>query len=66
MEYKIRHDWSGKVTHQELCKKLKFDNMNKWYRHKPESILETETHKILWDFEIQIGLLISTKKVQTY
>ena len=21
--------------------------------HKPESVLEDETHKILWDFEIQ-------------
>ena len=24
-EYKTRHDWMGNVTHEELCKKLKFD-----------------------------------------
>ena len=30
-EYKTRHDWVGKVIHWELCKKLKFDRMNKWY-----------------------------------
>ena len=23
-EYKIRHDWVGKVIHWELCKKLNF------------------------------------------
>ena len=32
--------------------------MNKWYMHNPESILENETHKILWDFEIQTDPLI--------
>ena len=24
-----------------------------WFIHNPESVLEKETHKILWDFEIQ-------------
>ena len=24
-EYKIRHDWVGKVIHLEFCKKFKFD-----------------------------------------
>ena len=28
-EYKIRHDWVGKMTHLNLCKKYKFDNVNK-------------------------------------
>ena len=40
-EYKTRHDWVGKMIHWELCKKLKFNHMNKWYN--PESILENET-----------------------
>ena len=35
-----------------MCKKFKFDLVNKWYIHNPESVLENETHKILWDFEI--------------
>ena len=26
--------------------------------HKPESVLENETHKFLWDFEIQVDQLI--------
>ena len=28
-EYKTRHDWVGKVTHWELCKKLKFNHTAK-------------------------------------
>ena len=30
--------------------------------HKPESALENETHRILWDFEIQIDQLILTRR----
>ena len=45
-EYKTRHDWVGKVIHWELCKKLKFDHMNKWYMHNPEPVLENETYKL--------------------
>ena len=51
-EYKTKNALVGKVIHWELYKKFKFDHTNKWYMHNPESILESETHKILWDFEI--------------
>ena len=60
--YKIRHDWAGKVIHWELCKKLKFYHTNKWYMHNPESVLENETHKLVWDFEIQTDHLISARR----
>ena len=30
--------------------------------HNPESVLENDTHKILWDFEIQTDNLISAKR----
>ena len=30
--------------------------------HKSESVLENETHKSLWDFEIQTGHHISAKR----
>ena len=36
--------------------------MNKWYMHKPESILENEMHKFLWDFEIQTDFLILARR----
>ena len=52
----------GKVIHQELWKKLKFDHTNKWYLYKAESVLENEMQEILWDFEIQTGQLIPTRR----
>ena len=30
--------------------------------NNPESVLENETHKILWDFEIQTDHLISARR----
>ena len=32
--------------------------------HKPESILENETHKILWNLEIQINHLLRGQKTR--
>ena len=33
-----------------------------WYMHKAGSVLEYETHEILWDFEIQTYPLIQAKR----
>ena len=49
------HDWVGKVIHKEFFKKFKFYHMNKWYMHNAESVLDNETHKVLWDCGIQTG-----------
>ena len=61
-EYKARHDWVGKVIHWGMCKKLKFDHTNKWYMHNPAPVLENDTHKLLWDFNIQTDHLIPAKR----
>ena len=61
-KYKTRHDWVGKMIHWELCKKFKYDHMNKWYMHNPEFVLENEMHKVLWDFEIQTDHLILARQ----
>ena len=61
-EYKARHDWIGKVIHREMCKKFKFDNTNKRYMHNPAPVLENDTHKLLWDFDIHTDHLISTRR----
>ena len=50
------------MNHLELCKKLKFDHVNKWHMHNLEFVLENETHKLLWDFVIQTDRLISTRR----
>ena len=52
----------GKVIHWELRKKFRFDHMNKWYMYSPVSVLENETHRLLWDFEIQTDRLISARR----
>ena len=61
-EYKTRHDCVGKVIHWEMCKKFKFDYTNKWYMHNPAPVLENNTHKLLWDFDIHTDHLISARK----
>ena len=60
-EYKIRHDWVGKVIHWELCKKFKFVHTDIWYMHNPESVPENEMHNVLRDFDIQTDYLISAR-----
>ena len=61
-EYKTRHDWVGQVIYRELCKKLKYDRTKKWYMHNPTSVLKNDTHKDLWDFDIQTEHLISARR----
>ena len=60
--YKTGHDWVGKVSHWELCKKLKFDHTNKWYKYILAPVLVNDTHKLLWDFEIHTDHLISARR----
>ena len=40
---------------------LEFDYTN-WFKHEPESILENEMYKILWDFVIQTDHLIPARR----
>ena len=61
-EYKTRHDWVGQVIHWEMCKQFIFDHTNKWYMHNPEPVLENNTHKLLWDFDIHTDHLISARR----
>ena len=61
-EYKTMHDWVDKVIYWELCKELKFDQMNKWYMHNTESVQDNETQRFLWDFEIPTDRQISARR----
>ena len=62
-EYKTRHDWLGKVIHWEMWKKFEFDHTNKWYMHNPAPVIENDTHKLLWDFDIHTDHLISARRL---
>ena len=61
-EYKTRHDWVGQVMHWEICKEFKFDHVNKWYMYNLAPVLENDTHKLLWDFDIQTDHQISARR----
>ena len=37
------------------------DHTNKWYIHNPTSVLENDTYKLLWNFDIQTDHLISAR-----
>ena len=52
----------GKVIHKELCKKFKFNHTNTWYMYNLELVMENETHKLFWDFEIQTHHQISARR----
>ena len=52
-ECRRSHDNLGKIVHWKLARKFNFEAEDKWYEHEPESVLEKEDYKILWDFSIQ-------------
>ena len=41
------------MIHWLLCKRIGFQQQEKWYEHVPERVLENDCVKILWDFSIQ-------------
>ena len=45
-----------------MCKKFKFDHTNKLYMHNPTPVLENDTHKLPWDFDIQTDQLTLAKR----
>ena len=54
--------WIDKVIHWEMWKKFKFYHANKWYMHNLAPVLENDTHKLLWDFNIQTDHLIPARR----
>ena len=45
-----------------MCRKFQFDYTNKWYMHNPVPVLENDSYKLLWDFNIQTDHLISARR----
>ena len=52
IQHPVKYHWLKLLG--KTCKKWKKNYSNKLYIHKPESVLENKTHKILWGFQIQI------------
>ena len=61
-EYKRRHDWLGKRVHWEICHRLQFQTKEHWYEHVPETVLENNEFKLLWDFNIQTDHVIEARR----
>ena len=45
-----------------MCRKFQFYHTNKWYMHNPTPVQENDSHKLLWDFNIQTDHLIPTRR----
>ena len=61
-EYKNRHDWVGRRIHWDICRKFGVNVSEKWYNHEPESVVENDTCKVLWDFTIQTDHVIEARR----
>ena len=51
-----RHDKVAQVIHWNFCKKFDLPCKETWYDHFPESMLENDQVKVLWDFKIRTDL----------
>ena len=61
-ECKRSHDNLGKIIHWKLAIKCDLEAGGKWYEHEPQSVLENEDYKILWDFSIQTDHVIEARR----
>ena len=61
-EYKQKHDSVGRYVHWQFCEKLGFNRARLWYEQEPESVVENENFKILWDFTIQCDHMIEARR----
>ena len=61
-EYKQRHSSVGRHVHWKFCEKVGFSRARFWCEHEPESVVESENFKILWDFTIQCNHMIEARR----
>ena len=45
-----------------MSKNFKFDHTNKWHIHNPAAVQVNDTHKLLWDFDIQTDHQIPARR----
>ena len=61
-EYKRWHDSVGRYVYWQFCEELGFNRAWLWYEHEPESVVENEKFKILWDFTTQCDYMIEARR----
>ena len=52
----------AQALHWELCRKNDLQHEKNWYEHNPQSVLENDKCKILWDFTIQTDHYITARR----
>ena len=50
------------MVHWDFLWKCGFSRVDKWYEHQPETVLENNDYKLLWDNNIQTDHQISARK----
>ena len=50
------------IGQSSLITQFQFDHTNKWYMHNPAPVIENDSHKLLWDFNIQTDHLIPARR----
>ena len=61
-EHKRRHDNVARRLNWDLCKKNGLKCNVKWYEHEPDSVVENNEIKLLWDFNIQCDNMIEARR----
>ena len=52
----------GRKIHWELCGKYGLAASERWYEHQPETVMENDSCKLLWDFSIQTDHVIQARR----
>ena len=61
-EYKKRHDNVARAVHWDLSEEYGFERSKRWYDHVPDSVLENEDYKMLWDFGVRTDHEIEARR----
>ena len=61
-EYKRRHGNVAKMLHWKLREKYGSESNERWYEHEPQSVVENDGVKLLWDVNIQCDHIIAARR----
>ena len=57
-----RHDAICRIIHWQMRIDYGLDHADKWYKHRPEMMVENEETKFLWDMSIQTDKILKYNK----
>ena len=56
------HDKMAKIVHWKLHEKYGLKSNERWYEHEPESVVENDRVRLLWDANIQCNHIIEARR----